>query len=341
MAQCIIKNHKTIDQQAWNDYTAGQEHGTVFHSSEFFGSLLNSDDFEPFALFALDSDNKIRSMLQGFLQTVKKGLLALLSTRCILLKSPLYDDPEALSLLLIALKEFAGTRAVYTEIRSHYSDEISNKIYTQWGFNPKPHLNFVVDCSDRDKSWSNISESKRRQIRKSLANGAVIIDNPSSGQLDEFYAILRNLYAEKVRKPLPSKAFFNAMHQLSQIKPECIKFLFVSYQNKIIGGICSPISGKKAVHELYIAGLDEQYKELYPSSLATWAAIDYAVMNGIQTFDFMGAGKPDEDYGVREFKSRFGGILTDAPRYVCVHSPLRMTFAEAGFQLLQRVRRGL
>jgi lipid II:glycine glycyltransferase (peptidoglycan interpeptide bridge formation enzyme) len=159
--------------------------------------------------------------------------------------------------------------------------------------------------------------------------------------MDEFYVILRNLYSKKVRKPLPSRAFFHSLHQLSQINPEWMKYLFVSYQNRIIGGICCPVSGNKAIHELYVAGLDEQCKELYPSSLATWAAIDYAVKNEIRTFDFMGAGNPDEDYGVREFKSRFGGVLNNAPRYLCVHSPLRMAVAEAGFKLLQRRKKFL
>ena len=42
----------------------------------------------------------------------------------------------------------------------------------------------------------------------------------------------------------------------------------------------------------------------------------------IKKFNFMGAGKPDVPYGVRNFKSKFGGELVETPRYVIAHKPL-------------------
>jgi lipid II:glycine glycyltransferase (peptidoglycan interpeptide bridge formation enzyme) len=53
--------------------------------------------------------------------------------------------------------------------------------------------------------------------------------------------------------------------------------------------------------------------------LATWAGIEYAANHHFDKFDFMGAGKPDESYGVREFKSKFGGTLLEHGRflYIC------------------------
>ena len=33
----------------------------------------------------------------------------------------------------------------------------------------------------------------------------------------------------------------------------------------------------------------------------------------------MGAGKPDEDYGVRDFKAKFGGELLEHGRYLKIH----------------------
>jgi serine/alanine adding enzyme len=35
----------------------------------------------------------------------------------------------------------------------------------------------------------------------------------------------------------------------------------------------------------------------------------------------MGAGKPDEGYGVREFKSKFGGELVEHGRFLFVCNP--------------------
>jgi len=72
---------------------------------------------------------------------------------------------------------------------------------------------------------------------------------------------------------------------------------------------------KKILYEWFVCGLDGEYKKIFPSTLATWAAIQFATENGFEYFDMMGAGKPDEDYGVREFKARFGGKLVEYGRF--------------------------
>ena len=83
-----------------------------------------------------------------------------------------------------------------------------------------------------------------------------------------------------------------------------------------------PILKGKAIYEFYVCGLDEEYKEQYPSVMATWSAMEYANQNNIPVFDFMGAGKPYEQYGVREFKARFGGELVEYGRFLKINNHL-------------------
>lgn len=78
---------------------------------------------------------------------------------------------------------------------------------------------------------------------------------------------------------------------------------------------------------------------MYPSVLATWAGIEYAAKNGFEYFDFMGAGKPDESYGVREFKSKFGGELVSYGRFLYVYKPLVYKLAKCYFDVLKKVAR--
>jgi serine/alanine adding enzyme len=341
MTEYLLQTSETITKPAWEAYIREHEHATVFHSAFLFEAFGRTHDFLPFSLFAVDSDNQIKAMLSGLKQTVKPGLLTSLSTRIVLMKPPLYSDVEALEFLLNEYLKYVQNKAIYTEIRNDRVDENVRHIYTGLGFRFQEHLNYTVDCSDNAKAWQALSESKRRQLKKVLAAGLVIVDNPSTEQMEQFYSILHDLYQYKVRKPLPSLKFFRELLEASKAFPALFKFLLIEHQDSIIGGICCPISGKKAIHELYIAGLDEQYKELYPSSVATWAAIDFAAKNGITVFDFMGAGSPDEGYGVREFKSRFGGTLSAPGRYMYIHSPLKMKVAEAGFNLLRKKKAGL
>ena len=117
------------------------------------------------------------------------------------------------------------------------------------------------------------------------------------------------------------------------------KYLLVEYSNDIIGGIVCSITREKAIYELYVCGLDGKYKDVYPSVLATWAAIDYALKYGLEYFDFMGAGKPDRDYGVREFKSKFGGKLVKYGRFERINNKPLYIVGKLGLKILGALKR--
>ena len=56
---------------------------------------------------------------------------------------------------------------------------------------------------------------------------------------------------------------------------------------------CPRFSIIKSFMNGMFVGLDEEFKNVYPSVLATWAPIDYALKNNLKVFDFMGVGVPD------------------------------------------------
>jgi lipid II:glycine glycyltransferase (peptidoglycan interpeptide bridge formation enzyme) len=67
------------------------------------------------------------------------------------------------------------------------------------------------------------------------------------------------------------------------------------------------------------------------------AAIEYALQNGIGTVDFMGAGKPGRDYGVRDYKLKFGCELLEQGRFLKIQSPLLYRTGETGLKLIRRL----
>ncbi len=103
--------------------------------------------------------------------------------------------------------------------------------------------------------------------------------------------------------------------------------------------VLSPVFRDKVIYEWYICGLDQEYKHVYPSVLATWAAIDYAVKNNIKTFDFMGVGVPDRDYGVRDFKAKFGGEMVNYGRFGRINNKFLYAITEIGFNILAALRK--
>jgi lipid II:glycine glycyltransferase (peptidoglycan interpeptide bridge formation enzyme) len=136
-----------------------------------------------------------------------------------------------------------------------------------------------------------------------------------------------------VRTPLFSEEFF-----LEFYRKGVGKYLLVKYDGKVIGGMMCPILKGKAIYEWYVYGLDEEYRDHYPSVVATYAAIEYAKQNDIPLFDFMGAGKPDIPYGVRDFKMEFGGELVEYGRFLCIRKPLLYWIGKLGVKWLRRKR---
>jgi len=78
----------------------------------------------------------------------------------------------------------------------------------------------------------------------------------------------------------------------------------------------------RCIYEFYVCGWDDEYKGQYPSTMATWAAMEFANKNHIPIFDFMGAGISGLDYGVKDYKSRFGGELVEYGRYIKIANPI-------------------
>jgi lipid II:glycine glycyltransferase (peptidoglycan interpeptide bridge formation enzyme) len=72
--------------------------------------------------------------------------------------------------------------------------------------------------------------------------------------------------------------------------------------------------------------------------MATWAAIEYSHQNNIPVFDFMGAGSPKIEYGVREFKSRFGGNMVEYGRFILIFNPLLYHTAKLGLKLIKKIK---
>ena len=84
--------------------------------------------------------------------------------------------------------------------------------------------------------------------------------------------------------------------------------------------------------------MDSEFKDQYPSIMATLAAIEYANQNNISLFDFMGAGQPKEKYGVRDFKARFGGDLVEHGRYLKVLNPVLYAVGKLGLTIMSKFK---
>ena len=325
MAQILTYNR--IDRQQWNTLVRTSETGTWFQSPEaydFYTSLPTL--LEPF-VYGVEESGGLRAVCVGYVTKERNPIKHFFTRRAIILGGPAIANgaaKEEVTLLLSTLnvKLSTGSNApIYIETRN-FND------YTPWkeafeaaGFAYKPHLNFHVD-----PSTNNLSDNRKRQLKKS---DAITELATNESEIQEWYKVLTKLYRTKVKTPLWPIDFF-----LAAYRQGIAKFLLVKYEGRVIGG-SMVVADERTVYEWFECGLNTEYKDQYPSVLATCAGIQLALQSGCKRYDMMGAGEPGVPYGVREFKAEFGGQLVEHGRFLSICKPMLYRIGKWGVKILK------
>ncbi len=310
----LLKNEE-IPEDKWYAFISDNPFNSPFQTPSFY-YFFNSIPGQSAEVYAVEDILGIKVLCVITIQK-EQGVKGFFSKRAIIYGGPVIEkhDKKSFDFLLVSIDRVLKKRAIYIEIRNLNDYNYFRKNFEKNNWDYISYCNYQVDCQDIDKLNQELGNNRKRQIKKAINSGAKIKEAEDLNEIDDFYLILKNIYRQKIKKPLPPKQFFEEF-----FNKDLGKFLLVTYRSRIIGGIMCPILKGKKIYELYVCGLDEDFKGQYPSVLATWAAIEYANKNNIQIFDFMGAGKPDEQYGVRDFKARFGGELVEYGRYLKINN---------------------
>lgn len=309
--------------------------GNYFQSPSLYHLYLKTPNYTPLFLISYSQFDEINGLLLANVQREDGGVKGFFSSRCIIVGGPIAagNDPRVADELVRALVEEVRDKSIYLEIRQLFVGDSFFEVLQSAGFSPTEYLNYVVGIDGVDENKARLNPTRRRQIGKAIKSGAEISVAHTLEEVREFYEILRSLYQSKVKKPLPPfELFENFLNDETSGK-----YFLVRHKGKTVGGIMCPIF-KDTIYEWFVCGLDREYKELYPSVLATWAPIEYAAASGLKYFDFMGAGRVDEDYGVRDFKSKFGGELIAYQRFIKVNSRFLYGIGKAGLKLYSLFR---
>lgn len=328
-----LLTYHDIDQQQWRELIQSSPYATWFQTKEayeFYTSL--PEEMTPFAL-GIEENGHLAGVIVGYTTQEKNPIKQLFTARSIIIGGPLLDEhisSDAISALLVAVKRVTKN-SIYVETRNFHSYAHWQSVFEANGFTYQPHLNFHIDTSSFDLVESRLGKNRKRDIKTSLRDGAMIIEHPTIEQVRTYYALLKHLYTTKIKTPLFSWDFFEKLHAHPNGR-----FILVELNGEIIGGTVCVVLPNKCIYEWFVCGRDGDWKSIFPSSLATYAGIRYAAEHGCSRFDMMGAGKPNETYGVRDFKARFGGELVEHGRYLCVRKPLLYWIGKIGVQWLKR-----
>ena len=338
----ITTDINNISITEWDNFIENHPNGTVFQSHSMYRLFQNTKKFRP--VFIVSTNNgRLTGILLAVIIKEYSSAIGFFTSRTVVYGGPLiaHSEMDRDGILDSMLKELihqVKNQSIFIQFRNFFDWTEQKQVFLNNGFNKLERLNLLVDTSSEDTIRKQMSASKLRQVKKSIKEGAEVIQPENREQINKFYDILYSLYKYKVKKPLPDRSFFTSFYELSK-RGELGVILLIKYKNQIIGGIVSPLHKGKTIYEWYICGLDRDYKNVYPSVLATWAAIDHAAKNGIQIFDFMGVGVPDRDYGVREFKKKFGGEMVNYGRFGRINNKFLYAITEVGYNMLSWFRK--
>ena len=300
----------------WRELLGASPYANAFQTEEMYNFLSSLDCLRSFLSYVRNSEGKLVGLAVGYIQA-EKGIKKYFSRRAIIQGGLLLAKDIAegeLKTLLEDIKHKTSS-AIYVEIRNNADYSEYKDIFQKYGFEYRPHLNCLIDCSDADQALKNMNESRRRQVRIATESEYEVKMAETEAEVDEFYTLLSAHYKNKVKKPLFPKEFF------AQILAQKIgEIMLIKINGKIVSGMLQLYHGK-TVYDYYVFGLDTQYPNNYPSVLVYWETIKRASALGYTTFDTMGAGSPDVPYGVRDFKLRFGSRLVEYGRFLCINKP--------------------
>lgn len=185
---------------------------------------------------------------------------------------------------------------------------------------------------DEDKLWSGLSSACRRAIRKAQTEGIQIIEPQNADFLPTYFSMVEEVYRKTDRPPHLSARFYQrawellylsrkASHHISKSSAgfdhaqpsrkelfwgamqsqNQLKTLLALRNGELLAGAMFVVHNQYAY---YLSGASMQAAlPLRPNNLLQWHFIQWAVANGIDTYDMGGAVVE----GITRFKLGFGG----------------------------------
>ncbi len=328
-----MKIHSTIhqiDPIQWQQLIKSSENASFFQTPDCYEFYSSLSFLKPF-VFGVSENEKLMAIICGYIIADGNLIKQFFSRRAIVPGGLLLDEnikPHALQKLLEYSIHSLKRQTIYFEIRNYNDYSAFRSTFEKSGFSYNTHLNFHVATLDVESALMQLNTTKRRDVKLSIKEGAEWMETKDTQDLKDYFILLKQLYEIKIKTPLFPYSFFERLLQFDNGK-----FFVVKHKGRIIGGSVCVMLPQKAVYEWFVCGMDGQIKNVFPSTLATWAGIEYAAKNGFDRFDMMGAGNPDESYGVREFKSKFGGKLVEHGRFLYICKP--MLFSLGKYMLMK------
>lgn len=332
-----IKIVRNLPENEWRSFVEEHPAGNIFHTPEMFQVFSMTKGYYP-QLWAAVRNEKILAILLPVQVTLMNGPLKYFTTRSIAYGSILSvsnsEGKEALVKLLRTYSKEVGRTPLFTQLRNLSDLGIFQEILRKHGFAYEDYLNYLINIAlSPEEIMQNIGRRTRKHIRRELKKKKVSIEPIGRrNQIEVCYALMKKSYGA-ANVPLADSTLFESAYDVLEPKG-LIRFTIASVDESPVA-VSVDLLYKKTMYGWY-GGLDRSYNSYLPNELLTWYLLKWGSTNGFHTYDFGGAGRPDEKYGVRDFKAKFGGELVFFGRNFCIHRPLLLEVSNLGYKIFRR-----
>jgi serine/alanine adding enzyme len=332
----ILIDPEVIDRNEWSAFVRSHPDGNIFQTPEYFDFCKFAKPCDGIVVCSVNGD-RITGILVAQIIKDHNGIVGKITSRSVVMGGPLVQDNNTeIADLLIQAYGKESKNLLYNQIRNLADiSSFSNRLLSA-GYKFEQHLNILIDLSlNTNDLWAGIHPVRKKQVKRGQRRG---VEVKNYCQIEEntlltCYGLLKRTYKKK-GLPLPEFDFFRiAIELFSPIG--AIRLFVAEYASEIIGfRLVLCYNGN--IYDWYAAS-SHAHTDKYPNDMLPWEIIFWGSNNGYKTFDFGGAGKPGEPYGVRDYKQKFGGKMVNFGRYTLVHRKIHFNFLMLLFRLRSKI----
>ena len=334
----MVEIVNSLNIGAWRDFVAQQPEGNIFHTPEMFQVFARAKGYQPELWAAVDSNGLPLALLPTTTVTLVGGPFRLLTSRALAYGSIVCQrSPEGASALAALLTEYRQRvkgKVLFTELRnlsdlSHLQNTIQD-----CGYAYEDHVNYLIELGCQpEQVLANIGARTRKHIRHGLNKGSVVVEQMNErAKLTTWYEVVAKTY-RTARVPLADRSLFEAAYDV--LHPKGMIQFWLARVGEDTVAASAELLYKDLIYGWY-GGVDRDYAHEQPGIMLMWHILSWGAENGFRTYDFGGAGRLTEQYGVRDFKAKFGGALVCYGRNTLINSPRLFRLSKLGYQIVTR-----
>jgi len=333
----IIVKNSDLDFDHWSHFTLNHPDANVFHSPEMFDAFKETNNYFPQIWYATDKNHNLLAIFP-FVNVFVNTKFSKFTGRSIsyggFLSQPSYLGKAALTQIFINISQIKPYPTVFTEIRNCFNTSFYHEACIRSGFIYEDYLNFIINLDQPlDTLLLNIGKNTRKKIRKHLRNRYISFETVKHiDQIEDCYNVLLKTYKFN-HVPLADIALFKSAFKILYPK-NMIRAVLAKFEGRNIATFID-LMYKDKIYGWY-GGFDRDFRNMDVNENIYWNLIEWGASNGYKWLDFGGAGRPNQKYGVRDFKAKFGGELVNWGRYTYAHHPVLYKLGKFGYRIYQR-----